>query len=435
MDKPIAFLVADSKLLQPLEDVLHCAGVESARCGHADVREAFGRAKPALAFVLCDAGSVVESISTLRAVRASSATLPIVVVAERSSEDLAIGALQQHAAAYFRAPFDPGEVVGSVTHLLATAVSPDSCSAGLPKLIGSSRAIRDLRAYIERIAESDASVLITGETGTGKDLVARLIHHASRRRSKPYTSINCAAIPDSLIESELFGCERGAFTGADTTRPGHLAAANGGTVLLDEIGDMTPYAQAKVLRAIDTGEIYRLGSTRKFPLDIRIVAATNQNLEQLADEGRFRRDLYYRLNVSHVELPSLRERPEDIPELLDHHLAELNRRYHRSVAGFTAEAMQLMLEYKWPGNVREMKNVLEGVFAELPARPVTFLDTPAPIRRALGTGPVSHHERNRLLSALSATDWNVSRTAERLRWSRMTVYRKLAKYRLTRSRE
>jgi DNA-binding NtrC family response regulator len=436
MGKPIALLVADNNLLQPLEPALRRAGLETVVSRRADVRDVARRTPPAVTFVACDADDIADGLAALHTLRALDAHLPIVVIAERTSEELAVHALQLHATDYFRVPFDPRAVIESVAHLVAERNRSAAGTAAGPALVGASQAMRDLRAYVERIATSETSILITGETGTGKDLVAQLVHHTSPRRSKPYVSINCAAIPDSLIESELFGCERGAFTGADTSRPGHLAAANGGTVLLDEIGDMTPYAQAKVLRALDTREIYRLGSTRKLPLDIRVVAATNQNLEQLADEGKFRRDLYYRLNVSRIRLAPLRERPEDIPALVDHHLADLNRRYGRAVAGFTAEAMQQLLEYEWPGNVREMKNVLEGVFAELPPRVVTFLDAPASIRTALTTtGPLPHHERNRLVSALSATNWNVSRTAERLHWSRMTVYRKLAKYRLARTRE
>jgi two-component system response regulator HydG/two-component system response regulator AtoC len=294
--------------------------------------------------------------------------------------------------------------------------------------------MRDLREYIERVAAIDTSVLITGDTGTGKDLVAQMLHRRSPRRHKPFVSINCAAIPDSLLESELFGCERGAFTGADAARPGHLSAAAGGTVLLDEIGEMTPYAQVKILRALDTREIYRLGSTRKLPLDLRVVAATNQDLDELIETGRFRRDLYYRLNVSRVRLPPVRERREDIPALLDYYLADFNRRFRRSVEGFTGEARRLLLEYDWPGNVREMKNVLESLFAELPDRTVTVLDAPPFLRDRLAhRAVVSHDERDRLVFALSTTEWNVSQAARQLHWSRMTVYRKLAKYNLTRS--
>jgi DNA-binding NtrC family response regulator len=357
------------------------------------------------------------------------------VVAESSSETLAIAAIKAGVTDYFRVPFEAHDLATSVRGLVETRSSGlDAGSAPVPAIVGSSRAMRELRAYIERIAATETSVLITGETGTGKDLVAASLHRQSARRDKPFVSINCAAIPDTLLESELFGHERGAFTGADRARAGHLSAASGGTVLFDEIGEMTPYAQVKILRALDAREIYRLGSTRKLPLDVRVIAATNQDLDQLIDAGRFRRDLYYRLNVSHVRLPALRERREDIPALLDHYVADLNLRFQRDVLGFSADAQRRLVEHDWPGNVRELKNVLEGMFAELPSRAIAVLETPPGILQSLARRPpVPHGERDRLLVALAATEWNVSRTARQLQWSRMTVYRKLAKYRLTRS--
>jgi two-component system, NtrC family, response regulator AtoC len=239
-----------------------------------------------------------------------------------------------------------------------------------------------------------------------------------------------------LLESELFGWERGAFTGANSARAGHFSAASGGTVLLDEIGEMTPYAQTKILRALDRREIYRLGGTHRIPLDIRVIAATNQNLEQLVQESKFRRDLYYRLHVSRIALPPLRERREDIPLLLSYYTRELNARFNRHVQGLTATALQELIEYDWPGNVREMKNVLESVFAELPVGDITFIEAPHWLRQRLATEtPAQQDERTRLLSALVATNWNVSKAARQLRWCRMTLYRKIAKYRLARTRQ
>jgi DNA-binding NtrC family response regulator len=355
------------------------------------------------------------------------------VIAESSSENLAIAAIKAGVSDYYKAPYDAAMVAAAGRALMKTRAIPPTAPAAAPALVGSSQAMRDLREYIHRIAATDTSVLITGETGTGKDLVAQLLHRESPRRQKPFVSINCAAIPDSLLESELFGCERGAFTGADAARPGHLSAAAGGTVLFDEIGEMTPYAQVKILRALDAREIYRLGSTRKLPLDVRVIAATNQDLDVLMDAGKFRRDLYYRLNVSRVRLPPLRERREDIPALLNHCIADLNDRFQRAVQGFTPDARAQLVDYDWPGNVREIKNMLEGIFAELPGGSVTLLEAPAVLRGKLAqSATVSHAERDRLILALSATQWNVSQAARQLHCSRMTVYRKLAKYQLSR---
>jgi DNA-binding NtrC family response regulator len=434
MSKPIALIVAAGRLVEPMRPAFDHNGLEVVEAEYGEAANRVCRRRPMLAVVACDADQSRKGLDVVRRLHAFDASLPIIVVAESSSEELAIEALKAGVADYFKVPFDVWELTVSMRDLIATPrAAPPPSSMPEPAIIGSSRTMQDLRDYITRIAAIDTSVLITGETGTGKDLVAQTLHGQSPRRHKPFVSINCGAIPDSLLESELFGCERGAFTGADMARPGHLSAAAGGTVLLDEIGEMSTYGQARMLRALDTREIYRLGSTRKLTLDLRIIAATNQDLDRLIETGKFRRDLYYRVNVSRVRLPPLRERREDIPALLEHYLADLNRRFQRSVEGFTAEARQLLVEYDWPGNVREMKNVLESLFAELPDRTVTFLDAPPFIRHRLARRPaVSHTERDRLVCALSTTEWNVSQAARQLHWSRMTVYRKLAKYNLTR---
>ena len=435
MSKPIALIVAAGHLLQPLRPALHHNGFEIVDAQYTEAGDRLYSRRPALAIVACEADRPLDGLDAVRRMRESVSRVPIVIVAQSSSEELAIAAIKAGVTDYFKVPFDAQDLAASVRDLVETSFgAPETASALGPAIVGSSQAMRDLRRYIERIAATDTSVLITGETGTGKDLVAQLLHRQSPRRHKPFVSINCAAIPDSLLESELFGCERGAFTGADVARPGHLSAAGGGTLLLDEIGEMTPYAQVKILRALDTREIYRLGSTRKLPLECRVIAATNQDLDRLIAAGTFRRDLYYRLNVSRVRLPPLRERREDIPALLDHYLAELNHRFQRTVRGFTDAARRQLVEYDWPGNVREIKNVLEGIFAELPSHPVTLLEAPPAIGTRLARHSiVSHEERDRLVLALSATEWNVSQVARQLHWSRMTIYRKLAKYHLTRS--
>jgi DNA-binding NtrC family response regulator len=433
MGKPIALFVTASALLEPLRPALHLDGFETAKAAYADASDSLYLRRPALVVVACEGEEPGIGIEAARRVRESDSRVPIIVIAEPSSENLAIAAIKAGVTDYFAAPYDAATVVTTARALVRTPAAAPTASAAAPELVGSSQAMRDLREYIQRIAATDTSVLITGETGTGKDLVAQLLHRQSPRRQKPFVSINCAAIPDSLLESELFGCERGAFTGADAARPGHLSAAAGGTVLFDEIGEMTPYAQVKILRALDAREIYRLGSTRKLPLDVRVIAATNQDLDVLMDAGKFRRDLYYRLNVSRVRLPPLRERREDIPGLLNHCIADLNDRFRRTVQGFTPDAREQLVDYDWPGNVREIKNMLEGIFAELPSGSVTFLETPALLRSKLAQrSTVSHVERDRLVLALSATEWNVSQAARQLHCSRMTVYRKLAKYQLSR---
>jgi len=324
-------------------------------------------------------------------------------------------------------------VVGSSAKYATTAGSTRlTAGSGLinnQQMIGESPPMQEIKAYIPKVASTDSNVLITGETGTGKELVAELVHTNSPRHQKPYVCVNCAAIPDSLLESELFGYERGAFTGANSSYEGKLKLANGGTVFFDEIGDMSPYAQAKILRAIENKEVQRLGGKGSIPLDVRVVAATNQDLERLMSEDKFRKDLYFRLTVTRVHLPPLRDRKEDIPLLVDHYLREFNRRFGREVEGFTEEALESLLRYDWPGNVRELKNLLEAIFVNLPSRRIPFIDLPESFRRRLSDAEgLPQDERDLLLSALFSTHWNMSQAAQNLHWSRMTLYRKMAKY-------
>jgi len=239
--------------------------------------------------------------------------------------------------------------------------SQESPVAGL---IGSGPAMREVFRKISRYARSDAAVVITGETGTGKELVAAALHERSRRSAGPYVSLNCAAISESLLESELFGHEKGAFTGAFRTHRGRFERADGGTLFLDEIGDMPSGLQAKLLRVLETGNVERVGGEREQRVDVRIVCATHRDLERDIAAGRFRADLFHRLAVLRVALPALRERREDIPALIDHFLAQFNRHYAQQVRRLTPEAVALLQAYSWPGNVRELRNVLERVYVE-----------------------------------------------------------------------
>jgi len=228
-------------------------------------------------------------------------------------------------------------------------------------LIGDSAPMVRIKRRLEQVSATDCTVLITGETGTGKERVAEHIHQHSPRQGKPLVRINCAALPDGLLESELFGYERGAFTGANASYEGKLKLAEGGTVFFDEIGDMSPYAQAKILRVIETKEAYRLGGRRSIPFDFRVLGATNQDLERLVAENRFRKDLFFRLDVARIHLPPLKERKEDIPLLVDHYLKTYNTRFRRQIEGLTPEAWSCVLHYQWPGNVRELNNVLARI--------------------------------------------------------------------------
>lgn len=296
-------------------------------------------------------------------------------------------------------------------------------------MVGDSPKLSAIREYLAQVARFNTHVLITGETGTGKELAAEMVHQRSPRSKYPFISLNCAAIPDGLFESELFGHEKGVFTGADTTRSGVLAAASGGTVFLDEIGEMPLTAQAKILRVLDHKEIQRLGSTRSHSVDIRIVAATNQQLEELVGQGKFRNDLFYRLNVARIHLPPLRERKEDIPSLIAHFLHMLNAQMGRQVVGLDADTHDCMIAYDWPGNVRELRNLLEATLLTVTSSMIGFKDLPEDYQTKFSCIQVApFQERERLVSALATTNWNISQAAKQLHWSRMTLYRKLVKY-------
>jgi len=300
--------------------------------------------------------------------------------------------------------------------------------AGSELLVGNSESMQKIKAYLVRLSRTSSNVLVTGETGTGKELIAQLIHRNSWRRDNPLVCINCAAIPDTLLESELFGYERGAFTGAYASRNGNLKEADGGTLFLDEIGDMSPYAQAKVLRAIETGEVQRLGSNKTQHIDIRIVAATNRDLERLSQDERFRSDLFFRLNVARIHIPPLRERPEDILPLAEHFREQFNRLFGRATTAFTDRSLQALFQHRWPGNVRELKDMVEAAFINSdPETPL--LEMPELFCRAVqGSGRKAISEMDLILNALSTTHWNKSRAAEILHWSRMTLYRKMERY-------
>jgi two-component system response regulator HydG len=281
-----------------------------------------------------------------------------------------------------------------------------------------------LRAYLPKVARSPATVLITGATGTGKERVARALHALGPRSRRPFVAVNCAALPDSLIESEMFGHERGAFTGAVSAFKGHVVQADGGTLFLDEIGEMSLYAQAKLLRVLETHEVMPVGAVRAIAVDLRVIAATNLPLEALMQNGNFRSDLYYRLNVARLDLPALKDRPEDIPLLFRHAVEELNRRDQRAVGAPDGELLRCLMAHDWPGNVRELRNLVEAIFIDPPSGYIGFADLPPVFRNMLMRYRTSApSERDRLMGALEQTNWNKAEAAKQLNWSRMTLYR------------
>ena len=318
---------------------------------------------------------------------------------------------------------------------------PRAIVATTSDIIGQSAAMRQTSELIGRFARTGEPVLITGESGTGKELAARAIHDRSPRRDEPFVAVNCAAFPSTLVASELFGYEKGAFTGAASRTRGRIEHAHGGTLFLDEIGDMPVDLQGHLLRFLQEGQIVRVGGREVIRVDVRIVAATNVRLRQAIGEGRFREDLYYRLHILSLNMPPLRERPEDIELLAHHALKQAATQYGRDVTGFAADAMQALRRHHWPGNVRELvaavrRAVVIGDAAVVMLADLTGLDEPSP-RAATAVGrpqPGSDAERTALLKALARTHENITLTAQELGVSRVTLYRMLRRHSISLSR-
>lgn len=300
-------------------------------------------------------------------------------------------------------------------------------------LVSRSMSMKKLFDLLPTIAQSESTVLINGETGTGKELLAKAIHGISKRADKPFVAVNCGALPDTLLESELFGYKKGAFTGASADKPGRFAIAQGGTLFLDEIGDISHALQVKLLRVIQERAYEPLGSNKPVTADVRIIAATNRNLPEMVKAGTFREDLFYRINVIRLELPPLRKRKDDIPLLIEHFIAIFNRQQHKNVSGITAPALEMLMSHDWPGNVRELENVIERAFVVCAEGKIAITHLPEEVTCRQGTyqpsgtidSAVRHTEHQVILKALQKHDFNRSATADALGIHRSTFYRKL----------
>jgi two-component system response regulator AtoC len=316
---------------------------------------------------------------------------PIIIMTAHGTRDTALDAVRRGAYDYFTKPFrlDEMEIVvrralekKQMVSELEQLRQQLAASVRRGRIVGSSRALEEILRLVERVGPTDSTVLILGESGTGKELIAEAIHENSNRGGKPFVKLNCAAIPEALLESELFGHEKGAFTGAISRKPGKFEVADGGTLLLDEIGDMTLATQAKILRALQERELQRVGGTQTIRVDVRIIASTNKDLERAVKEGTFRDDLYFRLNVVTLPVPPLRDRREEIPELADHFLAEANTRLNRSISRVAPDAMAALMEHGWPGNIRELRNMIERAVVVNDGDVLTLSSFPPPIRPA-----------------------------------------------------
>jgi two-component system, NtrC family, response regulator AtoC len=390
----------------------------------------------------------VDGMELLRWIHQHQPGLPVILITAHGTVETAVEAIKAGAFDYVTKPFDRDELRGVITKALATeqrnnrrvASAPDSTIHGI---VGSTPAMRDLLKLVEKVAPSPTTVLVTGESGTGKELVARALHTKSERAQGPFIQINCGAIPESLFEAELFGYERGAFTGAVASKKGRFELASGGTLFLDEVGELPRDMQVKLLRALQERQVDRVGGVEPIPVDVRVVAATNVDLKKASEDGRFRSDLYYRLAVFPIELPPLRERSEDIPLLVEHFLARFGARLGKSVLRVAPEAMAQLLEYAWPGNIRELENLMER--AVLLAEGDTIGPSDLPGLRGAAIAPSGQEldeldlkeyvrvhtarlERARIQRVLEAEDGNVTRAARRLGISRKSLQTKMKEY-------
>ncbi len=379
----------------------------------------------------------MDGLELLKRIKVDYPDTVVVVMTAHGTVESAVEAMKAGAYDYLTKPFPTDEMLLLVERIAGERHLRDEVEyrrrverERFGELVGRSEAMRHVFELVEKVAPSDATVLILGETGTGKELVARAIHERSGRSKKAFVAINCAAITETLLESELFGYERGAFTGADRRKPGMFELADGGTLFLDEIAEMPPALQSKLLRVLQEKVVYHLGGTNPIPVDVRIIAATNKDLKKLVDEGKFREDLYYRLAVFPIKLPPLRERREDIPLLIENYF-----RKRGVVAKVSDEAMEMLMDYDYPGNVRELENILERALIlagmktitpeHLPDLEVSRVEESVP---EPGETTLEELEKKMLLAALEKAGGNKSKAARMLGITRRMIYTRLKKY-------
>ncbi len=364
--------------------------------------------------------------------------LPLIMISAHGEIQDAVDAMKLGANDYIVKPFDPEELVIRLKKILEAQNLKDqveSAKRNLPaeaRLIGGSTAIKRIRESVETIAATPTTVLVTGDSGTGKEIIARSIHAQSTRAAGPFIAINIAGIPESLLESELFGHEKGAFTGAHEQRNGMFELASSGTLFLDEIGDMPLHLQVKLLRVLQDQGLRRLGGSRIIPVDVRIIAATNKDLDSMVKRGDFREDLFYRLNVARLRVPPLRERPDDIPDLLAHIIEKLNVRMGKTIRQVSPDALRLLKSYSYPGNVRELENIIERafIFSSSDTIETAAIDIPTGTRPTFEPTTLKALERNAIEKALHRWEGNRTRAAEELGITRRTLLNKIKDYHL-----
>lgn len=398
----------------------------------------------------------MDGLETLKIVKSENANLPVIMMSGHGTIETAVKATKLGAFDFIEKPLSLDKIVLIINHALEMVRLEEEnkfLKQKFPQdyeLTGQSKFIIELKEMISIIAPTNAWILIMGENGTGKELVARSIHRQSKRTRKPFVEVNCAAIPEELIESELFGHEKGSFTGATTTKRGKFDIANDGTIFLDEVADMSQKAQAKILRILQEKKFERVGGSRVIETDVRVLAATNKDLEIEMEEGRFRQDLFYRLNVIPLVIPPLRDRIEDIPPLVERFLKEFSLKEGKEGKKMSADALALLMEHNWPGNVRELKNSIERLVIMIPSEQITADDIPPFMKTSpksdTDAGSFSaaadsfraakmEWEKNYILRKLQENDGNISRTADSIGLERSNLHRKIKSYGLDGKKE
>jgi DNA-binding NtrC family response regulator len=438
----------DASVLQAIGDTLSDAGYEVLRAESG--REALLMMSPAVDVLITDLWMPgMDGLALLNETKQREPLVEVILITGNATVTSAIQAMKAGAFDYLTKPFTPPDLLDGLERALEHRrmrmeiarwrAGGEDEEAQIQNLIGRSPKMQVVYDTIRRVAPFKSTVLVTGESGTGKEMVVRALHELSPRKNGPFVAINCAAVPANLMESELFGHERGAFTGANTKTLGYFEAANHGTLLIDEVGELDFNVQAKLLRVLENGAITPVGSTREKAVDVRVIAATNTDLQMAVDDKHFRPDLFYRLNVVHIDMPPLRDRLEDIPLLVRNLLGRLCQEHKLPVPDVEDKALEAMQRYRWPGNVRELRNMLESILI-LGQKPViTEVDLPENIRRAgavgdagaVSTAPVvdlDAAEKATIEKALRQANSDRTRAAQMLNISVRTLYRKMARY-------
>lgn len=388
----------------------------------------------------------IDGLEVLQRIKASEPTIPVIMITAFATVEMSIQALRKGAYDMLTKPFEPDELIFRVRNALNHNQLKTENQQLREKLagkfnfdniIGASTALQKLLDKVEKVAVRDTSALITGESGTGKELIAQAIHYNSPRKDKPFIAINCGAIPDSVMESELFGHKKGAFTGADADKEGLLKAADGGTLFLDEIGNLPLNVQKTLLRFLQEQEFRRIGDTSPTKVDVRLISATNSDLEKEVEQGTFREDLFYRLNVINLHLPPLRQRKPDISLLAAHFISQQNKKFKTAITGLSSAAQQAASEYSWPGNIRQLKNVIEACMTVETDQQISlatlaqFIETEAIREKKTDyNDALAIFEIDYLRQLLISVDGNIEEAAKKANMNMATIYRKLKKYSL-----